>query len=210
MPKTEPFDQYADEYEDWFIINKYAFQSELNAIKKALPDNRDIVEVGIGSGIFAAPLGIKEGIEPSEAMREKAKKRGVRVMDDVAENLPYADKSKDVVLMVTTICFVDDIYQSFQEVHRVLKDDGYFIIGFVEKNSPIGKFYFEHKNENVFYKDATFFGTEELYEILEDKGFKINNTYQTVFGKIEKIHKVQNVLVGYGKGSFVVIKAQKI
>jgi len=210
MPKTEPFDNYSNEYDDWFITNKYAFQSELNAIKKALPDNRDVVEVGIGSGIFAAPLGIKEGIEPSEAMREKAKKKGVRVMDAVAENLPFADKSKDVVLMVTTICFVDDIFKSFQEVHRVLKDDGYFIIGFVDKNSPIGKFYLEHKDENVFYKDAIFFGTEELYNTLKDTGFKTNNTYQTVFGKIEKIIEVQNVLVGYGKGGFVVIKAQKI
>ena len=210
MPKTGPFDQYADEYEDWFIINKYAFQSELKAIKKALPDNRDIVEVGIGSGIFAAPLGIKEGIEPSGAMREKAKKGGIRVIDAVAENLPYADKSKDAVLMVTTICFVDDIYKSFQEVHRVLKDDGHFIIGFVDKNSPVGKSYLEQKDENVFYKDATFFGTEELYEILEDTGFKINNTYQTVFGKIDEINEVQNVLDGYGKGSFVVIKAQRM
>jgi len=209
MPKTGPFDQYADEYEDWFIINKYAFQSELKAIKKALPDNRDIVEVGIGSGIFAAPLGIKEGIEPSGAMREKAKKGGIRVIDAVAENLPYADKSKDAVLMVTTICFVDDIYKSFQEVHRVLKDDGHFIIGFVDKNSPVGKSYLEQKDENVFYKDAIFFGTEELYEILKDTGFKINNTYQTIFGKIDEINEVQNVLVGYGTGSFVVIKAKK-
>jgi len=210
MPKTEPFDQYSDEYDDWFIINKYAFQSELNAIKKALPDNGDVVEVGIGSGIFAAPLGIKEGVDPSEAMREKAKKRNIRVMDAVAENLPYADQSKDAVLMVTTICFVDDIYKSFQEVHRVLKDDGHFIIGYVDKNSPIGKFYLEQKDENVFYKDAVFFGTEELYKILKDTGFKINNTYQTVFGKIEEINTVQEVLTGYGQGSFVVIKAQKI
>jgi len=209
MLKTGPFDNYSDEYDDWFVINKYAFQSELNAIRKTLPENGDVVEVGIGSGIFAAPLGIKEGIDPSEAMREKAKKRGIRVVDAIAENLPYADKSKDVILMVTTICFVDDIYKSFQEVHRVLKDDGHFIIGFVDKNSPIGKFYLEQKDENVFYKDAIFFGTEELYEILKDTGFEINNTYQTVFGKIEEINKAQNVLVGYGQGSFVVIKAQK-
>ena len=210
MPKTEPFDQYANEYDNWFVINKYAFQSELNAIKKTLPENGDAIEVGIGSGIFAAPLGIKEGIDPSEAMREKAKKRGIRVMDAVAENLPYAEKSKDAVLMVTTICFIDDIYKSFQEVHRILKDDGHFIIGFVDKNSPVGKFYLEHKDENVFYKDAIFWGTEELYEILEDTGFKLNNTYQTVFGKIEEINKVQKVSVGYGQGGFVVIKAQKI
>jgi len=210
MAKIEPFDQYADEYNNWFVINKYVFQSELNAIKKALPENGNVIEVGIGSGIFAAPLGIKEGVDPSEAMREKAKKKGIRVIDAVAENLPYTDKSKDVVLMVTTICFVDDIFKSFQETHRVLKDDGYFIIGFVDKNSPVGKFYLEQKDENVFYKDAIFFRTEELYEILKEAGFKINNTYQTIFGGIEEVNKVQNVLVGYGQGSFVAIKAQKI
>ena len=115
-----------------------------------------------------------------------------------------------VVLMVTTICFVDDIFKSFQEVHRVLKDNGHFIIGYVDKNSPIGKFYLEQKRESLFYKDATFFGTEELYERLRETGFKINTTYQTVFGKIDEINEVQNVLGGYGKGSFVVIKAQKM
>jgi len=210
MPKTRPFDNYSNEYEDWFIINKYAFQSELNAIKKAFPDTGDGVEIGIGSGIFAEPLGIKDGVDPSEAMREKAKKRGISVIDAVAEKLPYADQSKDAVLMVTTICFVDDIYKSFQEAHRVLKDNGHFIIGYVDKNSPIGKFYLEQKDKSLFYKDAIFFGTEELYEILRETGFKINNTYQTVFGKIDEINEVQNVLVGYGKGSFVVIKAQKM
>ena len=142
-------------------------------------------------------------------MREKAKKRGIRGMDAFAENLPYADKSKDAVLMVTTICFVDDIYKSFREVHRVLKDDGHFIIGFVDKTSPLGKFYLKHKDENVFYRDAIFFGTEELYGLLEDTGFKISNTFQTVFGKIEEINEVQNVLVGYSRGGFIVIKAKK-
>ena len=75
MPKTEAFDDSLEEDEKWFVDNDFVFQSELNAIKKTLPENGDAIEVGIGSGIFAAPLGIKEGIDPSEAMREKAKKR---------------------------------------------------------------------------------------------------------------------------------------
>jgi hypothetical protein len=94
-------------------------------------------------------------------------------------------------------------------VHRVLKDDGHFIIGYVDKNSPIGKFYLDQKDENLFYKDAIFFGTKELHAILRETRFKINNTYQTVFGKIYEINKVQSVLVGYGQGSFIVIQAQK-
>ena len=210
MAKTEPFNNYSDEYDNWFVINKFAFQSELNAIKKALPNNRDIVEIGFGSGIFAEPLGIKEGIEPSEAMREKAVKRGLKAINAVAEKLPYTDNSKNGAVMITTICFVDDLHKSFQEVNRILKRDGLFIIGFVDKDSPIGKFYFSHKEESIFYKKATFFGTEEIYGVLKETGFKISNTFQTVFGKIGEINKVQDVLTGYGQGSFVVIKAQKV
>jgi len=57
-------------------------------------------------------------------MREKAKRKNINVINAVAEKLPYHDESKDFVLMVTTICFVDDIYKSFEEVNRILKNDG--------------------------------------------------------------------------------------
>jgi ubiquinone/menaquinone biosynthesis C-methylase UbiE len=209
MPKTAPFDNYPDEYDHWFVINKHAFKSELMAVKKALPPRGRGIEIGVGSGIFAEPLGITEGIEPSRAMREKAKQRNIKAIDAVAENLPYHDKSIDFVLMITTICFVDDICRSFDEVHRILTDTGRFIIGFVDKNSPIGKEYLEHKEESLFYKDAVFYGTEDLYKILNDSGFAIGNTYQTVFGEIDRITKVQDILEGYGQGSFIVINAKK-
>jgi len=209
MAKTKPFDKFSDEYDNWFVENKYVFQSELEAIKKVIPKGKDGIEIGIGSGIFAEPLGIKEGIEPSKAMREKAKRRNLTVVNAVAENLPYRDKSKDFVLMVTTICFVDDIHKSFQEVNRILKEDGLFIIGFVDKDSPIGQVYLEHQNESLFYKEATFYNTEKLFEIVEITGFIIENTFQTVFGLIDEIDEVQEVLPGFGEGSFVVIKAKK-
>ena len=35
MPKTENFNQHADKYDNWFDINKYVFQSDLNALRKA-------------------------------------------------------------------------------------------------------------------------------------------------------------------------------
>ena len=209
MSKTQPFDNYSDEYDNWFVKNKYTFQSELNAIKKVIPDQGAGIEIGIGSGIFAEQLGIKEGFEPSEAMRKKAEKRGIIVFDAVAENIPFPDRCRDFILMITTICFVDDIYKSFGEAYRILKDNGSLIIGFVDKNSPVGKIYSEHKNESIFYKDATFYRTEELYEILNKSGFEVQNTYQTIFGKLDDINEVQEALTGYGEGSFVVIKAKK-
>ena len=209
MPKTKPFDENLIEYEQWFVDHFFVFQSELNALRKAIPPIGTGVEIGIGSGIFALPLGITEGVDPSLAVRKKAKERGIYPMDGVAEKLPYPDKSYDFSLMVTTICFVDDIMQSFKEVHRILKNDGKFIIGFVDKNSTVGKNYLENKNKSLFYKDAIFYSTKEVYRYLRVTGFKIDMTWQTVFGALNEIVEVQEPKKGYGKGSFVAIKASK-
>lgn len=208
MPETEPFDNHLEEYEKWFVDNHFVFLSELNAIKEAIPSDKRGIEIGIGSGIFAKPLGIKTGIEPSKAMREKAKTRKINAVDAVAENLPYPKSSIDFALMVTTVCFLDDIYKSFYEVNRILSTNGYFIIGFVDKTSPLGKTYLEHKNESIFYKNATFYSTKELLGILKTTGFEIKNIYQTVFGNLDEINQIQEVIPDYGKGSFVVIKAK--
>ena len=74
MAKTAPFDNHLPEYENWFTDNHFAFLSEVQAIRKVLPANGRGVEIGIGSGIFAMPLGIKEGCDPSAAMRIAAGK----------------------------------------------------------------------------------------------------------------------------------------
>jgi len=63
MPRIEPFDKYPFRYDEWFIRNKYAYKSELLAIKKQLPKSKNGVEIGVGSGRFAAPLGIKLGVD---------------------------------------------------------------------------------------------------------------------------------------------------
>ena len=208
MPETKPFDNHVEEYEKWFVDNHFVFQSELNAVKKAIPSDKRGIEIGIGSGIFAKPLGIKTGVEPSKAMREKAKTRKINAVDAVAENLPYPKSSIDFALMVTTVCFLDDIYKSFYEINRILSTNGYFIIGFVDKNSPLGKTYLEHKEESVFYKNATFYSTKELLGILQNTGFEIKDIYQTVYGRLDEINQVQEVKPNFGEGSFVVIKAK--
>lgn len=69
MARTRPFDEHLEEYEQWFHDNWFVFQSEPAAIEKFIPRKGKGVEIGIGSGIFAAPLVIDQGIDPSEGMR---------------------------------------------------------------------------------------------------------------------------------------------
>lgn len=209
MSKSKVFDDNLLEYENWFVVNQWVYQSELKAVEKVIPKSNNGIEIGIGSGLFAKPLGIKEGIDPSQKMRDKAQARGLNVLDAVAENLPYPDQSKDFALMVTTICFVDDIIKSLQEANRVLKKNGYLIIGFVDKCSLVGKLYLEHQHESIFYREANFLSTEEVFKFLQQTGFKVIETYQTIFGQLSEIKETQEVIEGYGKGSFVVINAQK-
>ena len=207
MAKIKPFDEYAFQYEDWFEKNPFVYESELRAIKEQLPKSNNGIEVGVGSGRFAAPLGIKIGVEPSRKMREFAQKRGIEVIEGAAEKLPFDDSQFGFVLMVTTICFLDDIEAAFKETYRVLKPRGLFIIGFIDKDSPIGKLYQEHKNESVFYKVATFYSVDEVVFHLKQAGFKNFNFTQTIFHNLTEIRDIEPIKEGYGEGSFVVVRA---
>ena len=209
MAKIDPFEKHLDLYEDWFVVNHYVYVSELKAIRYLLPQEGDGVEIGVGSGIFAAPLGIKTGVDPSPRMTEKARERNIVVTEGIAEKLPFQDQSFDYALMVTTICFVDDVQKSLRETARILKNKGVFVLAFVDKDSPVGREYLRMKEKSLFYKEATFFSTNELKETLTASGLVTEDIVQTVFGQIDEVKTVQDVKPGYGEGSFVVIRSVK-
>lgn len=209
MPKIDPFEKHTAEYETWFENNKFVYKSEVRAIKDQLPKKREGMEVGIGSGRFAVPLGIRLGVDPSSKMRELARSRGIAAIDGVAEKLPFDDCRFHFVLMVTTICFLDDIEAAFKEAFRVLKTGGHLIIGFINKESPVGILYQQHKSESVFYKIATFYSVDEVISYLKKAGFIDLIFTQTIFHRLSEIIKLEPIKKGYGEGSFVVVKALK-
>jgi SAM-dependent methyltransferase len=187
----------------------FVYQAELRAIKSFLPPDGKGLEIGVGRGLFAAPLGIRHGIEPSRAMIAKARERGIDVTHGVAEALPFGDAVFDFALMVTTVCFLDDMDVAFSQTKRVLKPGGTFVIGFVDKNSLLGKAYEQNKKQSVFYKDAIFYAVDYLLAHLTKTGFGEFSIAQTVFGMPSDITADEPVKPDYGEGSFVVIKAMK-
>jgi len=209
MPGVNDFDRNVQQYEEWFVKHPFAYVSELHAVRELLPLTGSGIEIGVGTGRFSAPLGIRQGIEPSRPMAEVARKKGIDVISGVAENLPYKDAKFEFCLMVTTVCFLDDIDLAFQEAYRVLKPRGSFIIGFVDKNSPIGREYEQRKNESPFYKAATFYSVDELLVHLKKAGFLKFRFCQTLFGPLQDMQEPSDVKEGFGEGSFVVIKADK-
>lgn len=209
MSRIEPFEKYSEKYEDWFEKNKFVYESEVQAIKELFPKVKKSIEIGVGSGKFAVPLGIKIGIDPSPRMRKIAQQRGIEVIDAIAEELPFKDSQFELALMVTSICFVDNLNLAFREIYRILKPGGYLIIGFIDKDSSLGKLYQQHKKKNVFYKIATFYSVKEVVDNLNKVGFKEFNFKQTIFHSLNEIKNVEPAKEGYGEGSFVVVKAMK-
>jgi ubiquinone/menaquinone biosynthesis C-methylase UbiE len=209
MPKVEPFEKHTNQYEEWFQKNVFAYESELNAIRRFLPEHGMGIEIGVGSGLFAAPLGITVGVEPSNAMAALARERGINVIDGVAEALPFDDNQFDFALMVTTLCFLDDVEASFREVFRVIKHGGCFLCGFVDRESFLGKIYEQYKDQNVFYRLATFFSVDEVIVHLQKTGFHDFSFTQTIFHVLSEIRDIEPVKNGYGEGAFVVVRAIK-
>lgn len=209
MLKTIPFNEHVAEYEAWFDKYPFVFQSELEAIRAQLPagTSLDGLEVGVGTGRFAEALGIYEAVEPAAKMRAVAAQKGINVRNAEAERLPYHDLRFDYILMSFCISYFDQLHPAFKEAYRVLKIGGALIVGFIDKDSTIGKDYEQRKSKSIFYKHAIFYSPEKVAEELQMAGFKNLIFSQTLFHPLDEIHELELAKPGYGEGSFVVIKA---
>lgn len=73
MAKITPFEKFSEEYDEWFVRNKDKYEAELRALSYFIPPNGNGLEVGVGSGKFAGPLGIKQALNLRKKWRIKRK-----------------------------------------------------------------------------------------------------------------------------------------
>lgn len=206
MTTTNTFNEQTDEYDAWFEKHRDLYLAELAAVRSFIPASGSGIEIGVGTGRFAGPLEIPMGVEPSPRMAKLARQRGIEVIEGVAENLPFADNNFDFVVMVTVVCFLDDVTQAFQEIFRILKPNGTLVIGFIDRESELGMHYSQKKGQSRFHRDATFYSVSELEALLTKAGFSNFDYRQTLLpGETTDL----SVGGGHGNGGFVVIQAYK-
>ncbi|WAI00530.1 class I SAM-dependent methyltransferase [Methanogenium organophilum] len=175
MPQ-EVFERHAWAYDQWFVLHRTVYRAECERIRAVLPaPDARTVEVGVGSGRFAAPLGIPVGIEPSVALGQMARQRGIEVIRGVGEMLPLKDRSCSSVLMVTVICFFDDPARAIAEAYRVLVPGGVLVAGFLERGAPLIQAHLRGETGHRFLSQGRFFTSVEVQALLRDAGFSIRS-----------------------------------
>lgn len=204
---TNIFDLLYHRYDAWYDRYRCAYLSELRAVGKVLPVKGRGLEIGVGTGRFAAPLGISIGIDPSAKMLAIAKRRGVDARLGYGEELPFKPESFDYAVLIVTLCFAKRPQKVLDDAKRVLKKNGKLIIGIIDQDSFLGKAY--QKKGSIFYKRARFFSVPELTHMLAVKGFDRFIYYQTLSQLPENMRRVESPKKGFGRCGFVVILSQK-
>jgi 2-polyprenyl-6-hydroxyphenyl methylase / 3-demethylubiquinone-9 3-methyltransferase len=103
-----------------------------------------VLDVGCGGGFsceFMAARGVNvSGIDQSQkcidAAMQHAYNSGLEIdyRCGVAEQLPYADQSFDIVVCVDVLEHVEDVKQVISEVSRILKPNGLFFFDTINRN----------------------------------------------------------------------------
>ena len=93
-----------------------------------------VIEIGAGSGLNFAhfPASVTEviAVEPEPYLRERASRAAlttrmqIRLVDAVAEHLPFEGGEFDVAIASHVLCSVADPHRALEELHRVLRAGG--------------------------------------------------------------------------------------
>lgn len=212
MSTAKIFDELFWRYDDWYKRNKVTAENELRLIRKMLSSaNYPAIDVGIGTGFFASELGIDFGLDPSLNMLSLARIRGLnRLIAGVGERMPFRDECFGTVLIVVTLCFVDNPYEVLRESWRVLKPGGTLISCVVPRDSSWGDHYTKLGSlGHSFYSKARFYTTREVVSMIEETSFRVEGFGGILsYGPFEvpKEEEPSEKIEGMG---FVCIKAVK-
>ena len=171
------FDRIAREYDQFYATE---FGRRIDQVEKRLVEHflgrlekRRLLEIGCGTGhwtAFFAERGFEvSATDVSEEMLKVAVQKRIpnaQFLRQDVQHLGFADGSVENVAAITSIEFVDDPGKGLAQIHRVLEEGGYFLIGCLNQDSILGA----HKEENEIYQNASFFTPGSLEETLSRFG----------------------------------------
>ncbi len=141
-----------------------------------IEDGEHILEIGHGNaGHLKHILGLAQnlaytGVDISETMHQEAKKLNKDFLDQAdfilyeGKKLPFQDETFDKIFTVNTVYFWENPVEFLNEIYRVLKDDGTFVLTFAQRD-------FMEKLPFTAY-NFTLYNNNEMEELISKSHFK--------------------------------------
>ncbi|WP_336702719.1 class I SAM-dependent methyltransferase [Chryseobacterium indologenes] len=159
------------------MMNATNISMTLESIKTlVIDDEQQILEIGHGNAAHLKSLMSLAknlrytGIDISETMHNEAKRLNKEFESEAdfvlyeGKRLPFRDKSFDKIFTVNTVYFWENPVEFLNEIYRVLKDDGTFVLTF-------GQRVFMEKLPFTEY-DFTLYSNNEMEELVSKSQFK--------------------------------------
>lgn len=116
----------------WFAGRRRILESFLRVIQQQLSANPRILDIGCGTGAnleMLGQFGAAEGVDVSPEALAFCRQRGLQnVRQGLAEHLPFADGSFDLVTGLDVVEHLDDDVAGLKEMRRVLRPGGYALL----------------------------------------------------------------------------------
>lgn len=186
------------------MMNATNISMTLESIKTLLiEDNESILEIGHGNAghlknILSRAQNLKyTGVDISETMYNEARKMNKDFEGQAdfilyeGQKLPFEDRAFDKVFTVNTVYFWEEPVAFLNEIYRVLKDDGTFVLTFGQRRFmetlPFTEYNFTMYSNNEM---------EELISRSHFKRMKISEKEEDIPSKsgAETIHRIYTVL----------------
>ncbi len=210
------FASHSKQYDDWYDSDsgRAIFTSEVECLRPLIESApRPWVEVGVGSGRFAASMKIETGVDPSRPMLRIAQSRGIKTIQAMGEELPFKNGVFGTILVAFTLCFVQDPAKFLIDLKRALAQGGNMILGLILSESPWGQYYKRLANEgHPIYGAAHFHSKLQVDTLLSQAGLAATRTRSTLFQRPGlPSYSVEPSTEGYSPyAGFVGIAATKI
>lgn len=159
------------------MMNATNIGMTLESIKTLLiEDNEAVLEIGHGNADHVKSIVNKAqnihytGIDISETMHYEAKRLNEEFKNQAefvlyeGKKLPFEDKTFDKIFTVNTVYFWEEPVVFLNEIHRVLKDNGTFVLTFGQRN------FMEKLPFTQF--DFILYNTDEMEQTVSKSNFK--------------------------------------
>ncbi|SEW31048.1 Methyltransferase domain-containing protein [Chryseobacterium wanjuense] len=159
------------------MMNATNIGMTLESIKTLLiEDNEAVLEIGHGNADHVKSIVNKAqnihytGIDISETMHYEAKRLNEEFKNQAefvlyeGKKFPFEDKTFDKIFTVNTVYFWEEPVDFLNEIHRVLKDNGTFVLTFGQRN------FMEKLPFTQF--DFILYNTDEMEQTVSKSHFK--------------------------------------